>query len=92
MVAHLAQNVHSLRVLSPRAPKCLQFQEKRTLEFLGNVIWMYHSMVATLTIIILFIEIFKFIFKKSKVKQIFKKKNWNSFLKYFFQHEIWKNN
>jgi hypothetical protein len=71
IVAHLAQNVHSLRVLSPRAPKCLRFQEKRTLGFLGNVIWMYHSMVATWTLIILFIEIFKFIFQKSKVKQFF---------------------
>jgi hypothetical protein len=64
MVAHLAQNVHSLRVLRPRAPKCLQFQEKNTLGFLGNGIWMYHSMVATWTLIILFIEMFKFIFQK----------------------------
>jgi hypothetical protein len=33
MVAHLAQNVHSLRVLSPRAPKCLHFQEKGLWDF-----------------------------------------------------------
>jgi len=44
---------------------------KRTLGFLGNVIWMYHSMVATLTLIILFIEMFKFFLKKSKVKQFY---------------------
>jgi hypothetical protein len=57
---------------------------KRTLGFLGNVIWMYHSMVATLTLIILFIEMFKFIFKKSKLKKFFKKKNWNPFFNIFF--------
>jgi hypothetical protein len=33
MMAHLAQNVHSLRVLSPKAPKCLQFQEKGLWDF-----------------------------------------------------------
>jgi len=67
---------------------------KRTLGFLGNVIWMYHSMVATLTLIILFIEMFKFFLKKSKVKQfyIYILIYCNPFLKYFFQHGICKTN